>query len=202
MLQILTRANLGSILTAKTTFQKCPQQNTKVRKNYTQEIEIPLNCTEYLHTPTCPSKYTLAYISEQDPKCSSEPSTCPEYFRWIYEDLRPWSHTGISREMTEKARATSHFKLVIVNGKAYVERYDRSYQTRDLFTWWGVVQLLRKYPGKVPDLELVFNCHDRPVFLSRDYVKANATDPAILFGYCGDDDTVDIAFPDWSFWGW
>nr|XP_048329494.1 O-glucosyltransferase rumi homolog [Ziziphus jujuba var. spinosa] len=101
--------------------------------------------------------------------------------------------------MIEKARARSHFKLVIVDGKAYVERYDRSYQTRDLFTWWGVVQLLRRYPGKVPDLELVFNCHDQPLF---SYVHANATDPGLLFGYCGDDNTVDIAFPDWSFWGW
>ncbi|KAH7528699.1 hypothetical protein FEM48_Zijuj05G0099800 [Ziziphus jujuba var. spinosa] len=197
---ILTRSTLGPILTTKITSQKCPQQKTKIPKNSTQDMEIPLNCTEYVHTRTCPSNNKPDHISEQDANCvSSEPSTCPEYFRWIYEDLSPWSHTGISKDMIEKARARSHFKLVIVDGKAYVERYDRSYQTRDLFTWWGVVQLLRRYPGKVPDLELVFNCHDQPLF---SYVHANATDPGLLFGYCGDDNTVDIAFPDWSFWGW
>ncbi|KAF3438608.1 hypothetical protein FNV43_RR21371 [Rhamnella rubrinervis] len=199
---ILIGSNLGAILTTKTS-QKCPQQNTKIPNNSTQDVEFQLNCTVYDRTRTCPSNYTTNFVSERlDPSCSPEPSTCPDYFRWIYEDLRPWSHAGISKEMVEKARARAHFKLTIVNGKAYVERYDRAYQTRDLFTWWGVLQLLRRYPGKVADLEMVFNCHDRPTFLSRDYREANATDPPILFGYCGDDDTVDITFPDWSFWGW
>ncbi|KAH7528693.1 hypothetical protein FEM48_Zijuj05G0099200 [Ziziphus jujuba var. spinosa] len=197
---ILTRSTLRPFLTTKNTSHKCHQQKTKIPKNSTQGIEIALNCTKYTQTRTCPSK--TAHNSRQDPSCTSEPSTCPEYFGWIYEDLRPWSHTGISREMIEKARARSHFKLVIVNGKAYVERYDRAFQTRDLFTWWGVAQLLRRYPGKVPDLELVFNCHDWPVFFAKDYLQANATDPPTLFGFCGDGDTVDLAFPDWSYWGW
>jgi hypothetical protein len=83
-----------------------------------------------------------------------------------------------------------------------VEKYDRAYQTRDLFTWWGVAQMLRRYPGKLPDLELVFNCHDRPVMLSKDHFHANAKDPPTLFGYCGDNNTLDLIFPDWSFWGW
>lgn len=201
-LQIVIGSTLGPIA-ANITSQKCPLQNTKIPDNFTQGMEFQLNCTVYDRTRTCPSNDTTASVSQpHDPSCSPEPSTCPDYFRWIYEDLRPWSRTGITREMVEKARARAHFKLIVVNGKAYVERYDRSYQTRDLFTWWGVLQLLRRYPGRVPDLEMVFNCHDRPTFLSRDYREANAADPPTLFGYCGDDDTVDITFPDWSFWGW
>ncbi|XP_015882772.3 uncharacterized protein LOC107418583 isoform X1 [Ziziphus jujuba] len=185
--------------TTSTKSQKCPLQNTKFSTNSSTDSQIPLNCTTFERTNTCPSYDTTSTsYSRQDPNCSSEPSTCPEYFRWIYEDLRPWAHTGITKEMMDKAQKKAHFKLVIVKGKAYVERYDRAYQTRDLFAWWGVLQLLRKYPGKVPDLELVFNCHDRPVFLS----KENAVDPPTLFGYCGDDDTIDLTFPDWSFWGW
>ncbi|XP_024929824.1 uncharacterized protein LOC107418595 [Ziziphus jujuba] len=195
---ILNRSNSGQVIITKTTSDKCPQEN-KVHKTYK---EIPLNCTGYANTQTCPSNNKPAYISEQDPNCSSELSTCPEYFQWIYEDLRPWFRTGITSEMVDKAKAKSHFKLVILNGKAYVEKYGKAFQTRDLFTWWGFAQLLRRYPGQVPDLELVFSCHDWPAFLARDYPKANATDTGILFGYCGDDDTVDIAFPDWSYWGW
>lgn len=201
ILQILSGSKLGPIRNTITS-PKCPQQKTKLPKNSTQDTEFQLNCTEYDRTLTCPSVYMTNSVPGQDPWCSSDSSTCPEYFRWIYEDLRPWSHTGISREMIKKAKERAHFKLTIVNGKAYVESFNRAFQTRDLFTWWGVLQLLRRYPGQVPDLELVFNCHDRPVMLSRDHLHAKAKHPPTLFGYCGDNDTLDLIFPDWSFWGW
>ncbi|KAL9430155.1 hypothetical protein AB3S75_025521 [Citrus x aurantiifolia] len=127
---------------------------------------------------------------------------CPEYFRWIHKDLEPWKHTGISREMLERAKAHAQFRLVIINGDAYVEKYKNAYQTRDVFTVWGILQLLRLYPGKVPDLELMFSCGDRPVVKKRDYEGANSTSPPPVFHYCGDQESLDIVFPDWSFWGW
>ncbi|CAA7394046.1 unnamed protein product [Spirodela intermedia] len=99
--------------------------------------------------------------------------------------------------MVEKARA--HFRLVIVDGRAYVEKYDRSFQTRDVFTQWGILQLLRRYPGKLPDLELMFDCNDHPRIPKS---PAAGPPPPALFHYCGDDSTADITFPDWSFWGW
>ncbi|KAH9732022.1 CAP10 domain-containing protein [Citrus sinensis] len=135
---------------------------------------------------------------------SSEESLgeCPEYFRWIHKDLEPWKHTGISREMLERAKAHAQFRLVIINGDAYVEKYKNAYQTRDVFTVWGILQLLRLYPGKVPDLELMFSCGDRPVVKKRDYEGANSTSPPPVFHYCGDQESLDIVFPDWSFWGW
>ncbi|CAI0546861.1 unnamed protein product, partial [Linum tenue] len=122
-------------------------------------LEIPLDCTALNRTGTCPSNYPRA-IEEEEP---GPRSTCPEYFRWIHEDLRAWAHTGITREAVETAKRTANFRLVIVNGKAYVERYQKSFQTRDVFTLWGILQLLRRYPGKVPDLELMFDCVDWPV---------------------------------------
>jgi hypothetical protein len=120
----------------------------------------------------------------------------------IYEDLRPWARTGITREMVERANRTANFRLVIVKGRAYVEKYQRAFQTRDVFTLWGILQLLRRYPGQVPDLELMFDCVDWPVIKTRDSQGPNASDPPPLFRYCGDDDSLDIVFPDWSFWGW
>ncbi|WOL06066.1 O-glucosyltransferase [Canna indica] len=129
-------------------------------------------------------------------------SSCPDYFRWIYEDLRPWMSTGITRRMVEKAKRTANFRLVVVGGKAYVQRYHQSYQTRDVFTIWGILQLLRRYPGRVPDLDLMFDCVDWPVVRASDYQRRNASTPPPLFRYCGDDSTLDIVFPDWSFWGW
>lgn len=200
MFQMLSASTLGKIIN-KTTSQKCPQRNTKILKNagptYTV---IPLNCTAYDHTRTCPSTKTIIH-SREDPHCSSD-STCPEYFRWINEDLRPWAHTGVSRDMIEKVKDKANFRLVIVNGKAYVEKYRKPFQTRDVSTLWGILQLLRRYPGKVPDLELMFNCNDRPVIISKDYTGINGADPPPLFRYCSDDATLDIPFPDWTFWGW
>ncbi|XP_022156143.1 O-glucosyltransferase rumi homolog [Momordica charantia] len=128
-------------------------------------------------------------------------ATCPPHFRWIHEDLRPWRETGITREMVERARKTAHFRVVILDGRVYVEKYRGSIQTRDLFTMWGFLQLLRWYPRKLPDLELMFDCDDRPVVRSADF-SGQRGGPPPLFRYCSDESSLDIVFPDWSFWGW
>ena len=134
----------------------------------------------------------------------SEPSTetCPEYFRWIYEDLRPWRETGITRDMVERAKPAAYIRVVVVDGKVYMEKYKGVYQTRDVFTIWGILQLLRMYPGKLPDFDLMFSCGDKLAMKTRYFQGPNATTPPPLFHYCGDDETYDIVFPDWSFWGW
>ncbi|TKW08029.1 hypothetical protein SEVIR_6G001900v4 [Setaria viridis] len=123
------------------------------------------------------------------------PPRCPEYFRFIHSDLSPWRETGITREAVESGRGRAAFRLVVLAGRAYVETYHRVFQTRDTFTQWGIAQLLARYPGRVPDLDLMFNCEDMPE------VKRSEAPPP-LFRYCKDDSTVDIVFPDWSFWGW
>ncbi|XVE58539.1 hypothetical protein DITRI_Ditri04bG0177400 [Diplodiscus trichospermus] len=169
-------------------------------KKARQQIEIPLNCSAVHLTRSCPTDYPT--IIEEDPDSDSNSTTCPHYFRWIHEDLRPWAYTGITLDMVERAKKTANFRLIIVNGRAYVEKYHRSFQTRDVFTLWGILQLLRKYPGKVPDLDLMFDCVDWPVIKSSDYGGPNATTPPPLFRYCKDEETLDVVFPDWSFWGW
>ena len=103
--------------------------------------------------------------------------------------------------MVEKAGRTAHFRLVIHSGKAYVKRYKKSIQTRADFNLWGILQLLRWYPGRLPDLELMFDADDRPIVRSDDF-KGQNMDPPPLFRYCSDDASLDIVFPDWSFWGW
>ncbi|KAL5568024.1 hypothetical protein UlMin_024599 [Ulmus minor] len=196
----ITGTTSNPVLNTRTP-QTYPQRIPIISKKPRQKIEIPLNCTAFDPTRTCPSNYPTTYNPEQDPD-RPEPSTCPDYFRWIYEDLRPWARTGISRDMINRARRTANFKLVIVNGKAYVETFQKAFQTRDVFTLWGILQLLRKYPGQIPDLELMFDCVDWPVVLSKAYSGPNASAPPPLFRYCADDRTLDIVFPDWSFWGW
>eukprot|EP01018_Ginkgo_biloba_P033712 Gb_29551 [translate_table: standard] len=129
----------------------------------------------------------------------SKPS-CPNYFRWIHEDLKPWKKSGITLEMVERAKRTASFRLIIVDGRMYIKTYRKSFQTRDVFTLWGLVQLMEYYPGMLPDLDLMFDCVDWPVVKARDYNEANPPPP--LFRYCGDDTSLDIVFPDWSFWGW
>lgn len=56
---------------------------------------------------------------------SSNPA-CPDYFRWIHEDLRPWNTSGITRDMVERANRTATSRLVIVGSKAYVEKYRKT----------------------------------------------------------------------------
>ncbi|KAK3017592.1 hypothetical protein RJ639_004826 [Escallonia herrerae] len=173
-------------------------------KNYPpKKFEIPPNCSAYNLTGTCPVNYYSKGFHVQDQDLpSSSPPMCPEYFRWIHEDLRPWRKTGITRDMVERANRTATFRLVILNGRAYVKSYTKAFQSRDTFTLWGILQLLRRYPGKLPDLDLMFDCVDWPVVAARLYRGPNAAAPPPLFRYCGTPSKLDIVFPDWSFWGW
>lgn len=178
-----------------------PANPTAITQKPRKRVEFQLNCTALNLTKTCPKHYPTSMSPRDDPYLPS-PSACPEYFRWIYEDLRPWARTGITRATLERANKTANFRLVVVNGRAYVETFVKAFQSRDIFTLWGILQLLRKYPGKVPDLELMFDCVDWPVIKLQEHGWPGAPPPPPLFRYCGDDETLDIVFPDWSFWGW
>ncbi|CAI0403336.1 unnamed protein product [Linum tenue] len=166
----------------------------------TYRVEVPLDCPGFTLTGTCPTNYPTTSPSSSADRPPSK--TCPEFFRWIHEDLRPWARTGITRETLERAKTTANFRLVVIKGRAYVETFEKGFQTRDTFTLWGFLQLLRRYPGQVPDLELIFDCVDWPVIKSADFSGPEAPPPPPLFRYCGDNQTLDIVFPDWSFWGW
>ncbi|XP_073123247.1 uncharacterized protein [Henckelia pumila] len=157
---------------------------------------FPLNCSLGNLSRTCPANYypSTTFLAENNN--DSSPTTCPDHFRWIYEDLWVWRETGITKEMVMNARPKADFRLVILNGKVYVETYRKAFQSRDTFTIWGILQLLRRYPGRVPDLELMFDCSDRPS------IRKDLNNNPALFRYCGDDSSVEILFPDWSFWGW
>ncbi|TKY63895.1 O-glucosyltransferase rumi-like [Spatholobus suberectus] len=163
-----------------------------------QQPQFSFNCTNGNSASTCSSYHPTTFDFDDD----SSTTSCPEYFKWIHEDLKPWESTGITRDMVERGKNVSHFRLVIVNGKAYVETYAKAYQTRDVFTIWGILQLLRLYPGKIPDLDIMFQCHDRTVVFKRNFQGPNAMSPPLVFHYCGREDSYDIVFPDWSFWGW
>jgi Glycosyl transferase family 90 len=92
--------------------------------------------------------------------------------------------------------------LTIIDGRAYVLKYHPTFQTRDVFTLWGISQLLRYYPGQIPDLDLMFDCFDFPMIKAEDYQSENAPPPPSLFRYCAAEGALDIVFPDWSYWGW
>ncbi|XP_028769185.1 O-glucosyltransferase rumi homolog [Neltuma alba] len=158
--------------------------------------EFPLKCAKQNETQTCSRDYPARHNPSRPWN-----RTCPAHFRFIHEDLRPWRETGITRDMVEGARRTAHFRVVILDGRVYVDKYRKSIQTRDLFTLWGILQLTRWYPSKLPDLEMMFDCDDRPVVASRHHRGPQASPPP-LFRYCSDDRSLDIVFPDWSFWGW
>ncbi|AES80124.2 putative lipopolysaccharide-modifying protein [Medicago truncatula] len=153
-------------------------------------------------TRTCQKDHHPIQAFHQDQDPSSSTSTCPEHFRWIHEDLEPWKSTGITRETVESGKNISQLRIVIKKGKAYVETYADSFQTRDLFTVWGIVQLLRLYPGRVPDLELLFETGDRTVLDKKRFQGSQSVTLPPIFSYCGQNDALDIVFPDWSFWGW
>uniref|UniRef100_A0A803NBG1 Glycosyl transferase CAP10 domain-containing protein n=1 Tax=Chenopodium quinoa TaxID=63459 RepID=A0A803NBG1_CHEQI len=55
---------------------------------------------------TCPANYpSMTY----DLNFKSN-ETCPEYFRWIHEDLKIWKEKGITREMVESLQDNDDYK--------------------------------------------------------------------------------------------
>ncbi|CAN6300632.1 unnamed protein product [Urochloa humidicola] len=159
-------------------------------------VPIAFTCGNDTSSPT----YRRAEAAPPPPPVI-EPPSCPDYFRYIHSDLSPWRSTGITREMVERGRDLAHFRLVVLGGRAYVETLRRPFQTRDVFTQWGILQLLARYPGRVPDLDLMFHCGDTPVVRAADFPGDPSAAPP-LFRYCKDNATLDVLFPDWSFWGW
>ncbi|XP_040992070.1 protein O-glucosyltransferase 1-like [Juglans microcarpa x Juglans regia] len=138
-------------------------------------------------------------IPEQPRAHPSKPSEkCPDFFRWIHHDLKPWARTGISISHLAEAQKFAAFRVVIIAGKLYVDLYYTCVQSRMMFTIWGLLQLLKRYPGKVPDVDMMFDCMDRP----RINMTEHKSMPLPLFRYCTTEDHFDIPFPDWSFWGW
>jgi len=104
--------------------------------------------------------------------------------------------------MVEQAQRFATFRLTVIDGRAYVLKYHPTFQTRDVFTLWGILQLLRYYPGRLPDLDIMFDCFDFPMLRAEEFERENAPSPPPLFRYCSADSALDIVFPDWSYWGW
>lgn len=195
--------------------------NSHVWARLSTERRLPYNRCSYAHCPVGNdwngSQFSHPFNVED---------VCPFYFSYIHEDLTPWSTqyknhshasdhplnntvnhqekddsiiTGISKEMLDNATSLANFRIVIKRGKLYVDAYRGCFQTRAVFTIWGLLQLLRFYPGLVPDVDMLFGCGDTPRVSKMKYKKKL---PPPVFGYCTTINNFDIPFPDWSFWGW
>ena len=128
----------------------------------------------------------------------SKQSSCPQFFRWIHEDLKPWKQSKISLAHVEEAKNYAAFRVVIVGGRLFVDFYYACVQSRMMFTVWGLLQLLKRYPGMVPDVDMMFDCMDKPIINRTEH----SARPLPIFRYCTTAEHFDIPFPDWSFWGW
>ncbi|MFS7911051.1 putative glycosyl transferase CAP10 domain-containing protein [Helianthus anomalus] len=119
------------------------------------------------------------------------------FFKWIHHDLEPCPETRISYDHLMEVKKFASFRVVIIGGKLYVEYYYDCVQSRAMFTIWGFLQLLKRYPGRIPNVDLMFDCMDKPIIERKASVK-----PMPIFRYCTTPNHYDIPFPDWSFWGW
>ncbi|XP_027090156.1 protein O-glucosyltransferase 1 [Coffea eugenioides] len=128
----------------------------------------------------------------------SKSESCPDFFKYIHRDLEPWTKSKISARHIMGAQNFAAFRILIIGGKLYVDLYYACVQSRAMFTIWSFLQLLRRYPGKIPDVDLMFDCMDKPTINRTEH----ASMPLPLFRYCTTPAHFDIPFPDWSFWGW
>ncbi|XP_044961878.1 O-glucosyltransferase rumi-like [Hordeum vulgare subsp. vulgare] len=170
-----------------------------------QLVPIPFSCsndTETSSSPTPAPAPSSSSWSKRRYYPGVPPPWCPDYFRHIHTDMEPWRATGVTLDAVERAQPHAEFRLVVVAGRAYVEKYRDSFETRDVFTQWGILQLLARYPGRVPDVDIMFSTFDTARVLASDYPSSRSAAPP-LFRYCKEESRdLAILFPDWSFWGW
>lgn len=147
------------------------------------------------------SYLTCRYKSESVPKRRryvGASGKCPAFFGAIGRDLGPWAQTRIRKDHLVAAQKYAAFRVVIVGGRLYVDLYYACVQSRAMFTVWGLLQLMKRYPGLVPDVDMMFDCMDKPSIVREEHKDF----PLPLFRYCTTKNHFDIPFPDWSFWGW
>ncbi|XP_040380340.1 protein O-glucosyltransferase 1 [Oryza brachyantha] len=157
-----------------------------------------------------PSLTCLPPLAQPEPRPqpganASAPRQCPAYFAAIRRDLAPWRRRGgVTRALLDAARRRASMRVAITGGgrRLHVELYYACVQSRALFTAWSLLQLMRRYPGRVPDVELMFDCMDRPAINRTEHGGDGDPGAPPLFRYCTTRDHFDIPFPDWSFWGW
>ncbi|XP_047042612.1 O-glucosyltransferase rumi-like [Lolium rigidum] len=169
-----------------------------------------LRCASYLACLPPLSQPRPAAAALAPNNASTRPRRqCPSYFSAIHRDLAPWKRRadgvgGVTRALLESARARASMRVTITGGgtRLHVDLYYACVQSRALFTVWSLLQLMRRHPGRVPDVDLMFDCMDRPAINRTEHSGEGAPPPPPLFRYCTTRDHFDIPFPDWSFWGW
>ncbi|GAQ78892.1 hypothetical protein KFL_000200440 [Klebsormidium nitens] len=125
---------------------------------------------------------------------------CPAWFSSLREDFKPWSDKGgITIQDVEAAQPIAASRFQILNGSLYMENFHHCFQSRLRYSLWGLLMLLRKYPGSIPDVDFMWDCGDDP----KAFRPADPGDPIpFLFNFCKLAHSIDVPFPDWSFWGW
>jgi len=169
-----------------------PPKNFDDQSRHARAYQI-LHCS-YL---TCPYSNTSVSKGHGFNSPSSSPK-CPRFFMFIHHDLEPWAQSRITVDHIMGAKNYASFRVVIYKGRLYLDPYYACVQSRMMFTIWGFLQLLKRYPGMVPDVDIMFDCMDKPSINKTEHDSF----PLPLFRYCTTKDHFDIPFPDWSFWGW
>lgn len=144
------------------------------------------------------------------------------YAGWIESDFSKWNVSLISKALVERAAAefpcqSGKLRIQIVGGTLWVDHSQESWpaggwypaelgggwtsaKARTPYLILALLETLREYPGKVPDVDAVFHISDEPCVPTR-VLGPNGEPAPPIFGYTATAGFADIPFPDFSFWG-
>lgn len=138
---------------------------------------------------------------------------------WVQQDLLPWRETGITQKMinegTQLGKRAS--RIQIIGGKLFAKVNGESQGKSRIWYWlWGLQELLDKYKGVVPDVDMAFQTQDSPQCPIRSKVpkdKRNAAKheeyqpgnvakgPPPVFSAVTTANNYDLLWPLWTIWG-
>ncbi|KAE8809264.1 lipopolysaccharide-modifying protein [Hordeum vulgare] len=92
----------------------------------------------------------------------------------------------------DRASASMHVTITRGGTRLHVDLYHACMKSRALFTVWSLWHLMRQYPGRVPDMDLMFDCMDRSAINRTKHTGDGAPPPPPLFRYCTTREHLDI----------
>ncbi|KAL4422975.1 hypothetical protein ABPG75_009172 [Micractinium tetrahymenae] len=175
-----------------------------------------------------PATFVANISSWYDAAVRQEAAQPSFYAHRIEQDLAPWAKTGITKGMVDGAASLYDdcegdlLRFQILNGSLWVQHITErragwfpaefgpgnvAAKGRVPYTILALLETLRLFPGQIPDVDAVFHFADfccvarNRTTLGVSLGNAKAPGPLPILGMQGSAAHLDIAFPDFSYWG-
>jgi len=123
----------------------------------------------------------------------------PPYARFLESDFAPFRDGFEWKQVEAAIQQCANVRIAIIGGQLYTQRLSAVWETRDLFLYLGILDMLHHHEAECPDVYFGVFLWDDPATQCQ-YSPNSAVAP--IFAFSSSPSTGAIMIPDWSYWGW